>query len=74
MLKAGLQNEHITFLFVDTQVNNSIFLLPATVYWIGVVLLKGHWNIVVLLALTFAQNAQEHKWKTLNVYVSNVPY
>lgn len=32
MLKAGLQNKQITFLFVDTQVNNSMQLSPAAVY------------------------------------------
>ncbi len=37
MLKAGLQNQQITFLFVDTQVNSSILLSPATVYFMYVV-------------------------------------
>lgn len=36
MLKAGLQNEQITFLFVDTQVNDSILLSAATVYSMSV--------------------------------------
>lgn len=31
MLKAGLKNQQITFLFVDTQVNSSILLSSATV-------------------------------------------
>lgn len=30
MLKAGLKEKQITFLFVDTQVNSSSFLQPAT--------------------------------------------
>lgn len=33
MLKAGLQDQQITFLFVDTQVNSSTFLPPVTWYF-----------------------------------------
>lgn len=33
MLKAGLQDQQITFLFVDTQVNSSTFSLPFTWYY-----------------------------------------
>lgn len=32
MLKAGLQNQQITFLFVDTQVNSNTLLPSAEVY------------------------------------------
>ena len=36
LMKAGIQDSQITFLFVDTQVNNSL-LSPATVYFYSII-------------------------------------